>query len=128
MLKETPSSLRLYFGIVSAVSLLWSVAGFMHGMGSLLVFALSLASGVFCILFGYIVVRFTALLSQNPGFIKNVLLGNLLLSIISFALVMMGGFQPSAFIRLLVAILIYVYLVKSVVRLSAEAAQQGPQP
>ncbi len=125
MLKETPRSLRLYFGIVAVFSLLPIVAVITQGRGSLLVLAITLVSAIFGALFAYIAIRFAELLRKNPKFITNVLIGNFALSIVGFGLSLMGGLQPASLVRLLIAALIYFYLVKSVIRLSAEATQEN---
>lgn len=125
MLKETRKSLRLYFGIVSAFSLLSGVAAVSQSRDSFLVIALSAANIGFGVLFGYIVVKFAELLPQRPAFIKKALTANFALSILVFFLSLSGGIQPGAIFNLAIAALVYVYLVKSVARLSAERISQN---
>ena len=125
MLKETPKSLRLYFGIVSAFSLLSGIAALAQSRGSVVVIALSVASIVFGLLFGYVVVKLSELLLNRPSFIKSVLTTNFALSILVFLISLTGGIQPGPLFRLGIATLIYFYLVKSVTRLSAEASAQN---
>jgi hypothetical protein len=125
MLRETPRSLRLYFGIVAALSLLWGVRAIYLAGSSPLVVALSGANIVFGFLFAYITIRFTELLPRRPAFIRNVLAANLALAVIGFLLSLSGGIQPGALFSLGIALLIYFYLVKSVTRLSAEATSKN---
>lgn len=120
MLKETPQSLRLYFGLVVAFSLFSGVMAIYRAGSSPRVLLLSAASIVFGVLFAYLVIRFAELLPGRPAFIRNVLTANLALSVIGL-LSLSGGVGSGALFRLGIALLIYFYLVKSVTRLSAEA-------
>jgi hypothetical protein len=121
MLKETPQSLRLYFGFVAAFSFYWGMMSLYRAGISPLVVLLSTASIVFGFLFAYIVIRFAELLPKRPDFIRTVLAANLALSVVGFALSLSVAVQLAAFFDLGLALLIYFYLVKSVTRLSAEA-------
>ena len=125
MLEETPRSLRLYFGIVSAISLFASYAAITQARGSLVVLGLAASNITFGVLFGYIVFGFSRLLLRKPKFIKGVLIGNFVLSLIIFLLSSVGGLLPSAFWRFLIAVAVFVYLMKSVTRLSAEALEEA---
>ena len=121
MLKETPRSLRLYFGLVAAYMLLPVVIVIYRGGSSPLVFLLLATSIVFGLLFAYIALHFTELLPKRPAFIRNVLGANLPRAVIGFLLSLSAGVQPGALFGLGIAPLIYFYLVKNVTRLSAEA-------
>ena len=125
-LEETPRSLRTYFGIVSAISLFSGYVAITQARGSLVVLALAAANVILGVLFGYIVVQFTPLLTKKPGFIKGVLIVNFTLSLIIFLLSSVGGLPPSAFWRFLVAVAVFVYLMKSVARLSKELTEEEP--
>lgn len=120
-LKETPKSLRIYFGLVAAASFYYALAMIAPGVISPLVVVFSLVNVVFGVLFTYIVVKFAALLHTKPSFIKKVLAANLMFSVIGFALSLLGGMQLGPVISLVIAVILYVYLVRSVTRLSSEA-------
>jgi small basic protein len=120
-LKETPKSLRLYFGVVAAVSFYYGVAMVAQGPLSPLVAVFSALNILFGALFSYIVVKFSALLHTNPSFIKWILAANLTFSVVGFGLSLLEGIQFGSVVVLVLAVLIYVYLVRSVTRLSNEA-------
>lgn len=122
MLKETPQSLRLYFGLIAALSFFFGIPALARAAGSLQALLLSTENLVFGALFAYIYFKFTVLLPQRPRFIKNVLTANFALSVLGFCLSLTRGLQPGPVLHLLIAALIYYYLVKSVSRLSAEAS------
>jgi len=123
MIEETSRSLRTYFGIVAAISIFAGYVASTQAHGSLLILTLAAANILLGVLFGYIVFKFAQLLPRKPKFIKSVLIGNFVLSLIIFLLSSVGGLPPSAFWRFLVAVIVFVYLMKSVTRLSAEAIE-----
>ena len=125
MLKETPKSLRLFFGIVAALSLLFGVAAISQGSRSALVVVPALVAITFGILFAYIAGNFYELISKNPSFIKGVLISNFSLSIVGFGLSLAGVLQPARVGQLLFDALICFYLVRSVARLSSNAVPQN---
>ena len=124
MLKETSKSLRLYFGFVAAISFFYAAAVVAQGDLSPLVAVFSVVNLVFGVMFTYIVVKFRVLLYSRPAFIKKVLVANLMFSVVGFALSIPEGLQLGPIVSLIVAVLIYLYLVKSVIRLSSE---EGPK-
>lgn len=71
MLKETPQSLRLYFGLVAAFSLFSGVMAIYRAGSSPLVLLLSAASIVFGVLFAYIVIRFAELVDPLVRWVRK---------------------------------------------------------
>ena len=127
MLKETPRSLRQYFGLIAAISILFGGAGVYEGRIVPIAVALSFVTLIFGALYLYITIKFVVLLPKKPVFIKNVLTANLIFGLLMYSLSLFAGFHPGALIQIAIEVLVYFYLVKSVNRLSAEAAQSaGP--
>ena len=123
-LKETQKSLRLYFGFVAACSFYYAVAMVAQGVISPLMAVFSVVNVVFGGLFTYIVLKFPVLLHTKPSLLKRVLAANLVFSVAGFALSLLGGVQLASVISLILAVLIYVYLARSVMRLSNETGQE----
>lgn len=128
MLKETPKSLRLYFAFIAAISLLPIATAVVRGQFSALVSWDMLVNLVFGVAFATIAVRFHQLL-RNPAPIKAVLIVSMISMLISFTASLRGGLHTPAVIALILSFLIFVYLMRSVTRLSKEAhATQRPPP
>jgi len=125
MLKETPQSLRQYFGLVAIITLVFGIASLVQSGGAPVAILLSLVAIVFGVWYLYITVRFPQLLYGNPKLIRGVLLANLVYSFISFALSLTGGLQVGGLVRLGLTIAIFLYLTKSVDRLSAQGKIAG---
>jgi len=127
MLKETPKSLRTYLGIVSALYfIMW--AGAVSQIILLLhdkpgahlspVFLLQAAFMVaIAVAYAWITVKFNTLITDNPAMMKAVLHINLAGSVLFAVVYMLLGLRPNLF-GLLISVLIYVYLLKSVDRIS----------
>ena len=127
LLKENPKSLRLYFGVIAAISLYCAVAPLMHGPLPSLEVVFSVVNIVFGVLFAYIAFKFSVLLPTKPAFIKRILGASLLASVVGFALSLPDGLQLGQVGALILAVLITVYLTKSVTRLSGVAASKTGQ-
>jgi len=123
MLKETPKSLRLYFGIIAAFYLLIGIAAIIRTAGTAFSSIYVLQNLVFGALFASITIRFESLLKNSPMFIKGVLTANLVLSLFWFVILLRNGTQPATVIGLVVGLLIYFYLIKTVNRLSKECPE-----
>ena len=119
MLKETPTSLRAYFGLIAVFSIMPVVAQLSESkfdVGS------SIVSLLFGGLYSFVAFRLDYLLSERPGFIRGVLILNLVLSALAAALGIMGGRGLSGLPFVALAFVITAYLYTSVGRLSREAA------
>lgn len=120
MLKETPKSLRLVFAFFAGFSLLSVATMVVRGQFSDLVSWSSLLNLTFGVWFAYIALRFERLL-RNPTPIKVVLVANIVLSVISFAdSLQKREFRTEALWGFTLVILLLVYLLESVTRLSKE--------
>jgi hypothetical protein len=129
MLKETSKSLRTYFGIISFLFLVISVLlaiGASHlsdqkHNNQLLCFLIIQTVFRFCLglAFGFIALKFQSLMREKPELIKNILHINFAISmcfqILNFVFTARLGIYTFIF-----SILIYVYLLKSVERISNE--------
>ena len=124
MLKETPRSLRQYFGLVAVLTLLIGAVGLYAGRLTPLLLIISFLTVAFGAMYLYITIKFAELLPKKPAFIKNVLTANLVLRALMFLLSLAAGVRPGALFQIIIALLVYFYLVKSVTRLSAEVAAQ----
>ena len=121
MLKETPKSLRLYFALVAGMSLLPMSTAIVRGQFSDLVSWSTLLNVAFSVCFVYIVIRFERLL-RNPTPIKVVLIVSMALGVISFVVSLQSGLQTRQVGSFILAMLIFVYLMRSVTRLSNEVS------
>ena len=125
MLKETPKSLRLYFAFVAGLSLLPIAAVIFQGRLSDLVSLTMLLNFTMAGLFAYVVIRFQRLL-RNPKPIVVILVASGTLSVISFVASWQGGTPTFAQVAgLTLAVLITLYLLKSVTRLSKEVSAEN---
>ena len=124
LLKETPRSLRQYFGLVAGLQILALIGMISGGTASLLTFSFW-ETVVTAVLFIYIVVRFPALLLQ-PTTIKVVLALGLVESTAWFVARLFGGVTVTQVVTFVLAVSIYWYRWRSVVRLSAEAVGKDP--
>lgn len=123
--EETPQSLRLYFGLVAGFSLFFGSVALAQAQGSAIVIGLAAANIALGLLFGYIVYAFPRLLARQPRFLKGVLIANFALSAVIFLLSAINGALLHALFRVIIAVVVFVYLMKSVSRLSQAA---GPTP
>jgi hypothetical protein len=117
MLKETPRSLRTYFGLIAAFYLLIGIGGLSRGRYNWIIFVALLTNICFGALFGYITMRFEALLSGRPRFIKGVLTVNVVTSAVFTVLLFASVVN---LVQFAIGLLIYFYLMKTVTRLSNE--------
>ena len=128
MFKETPSSLRRYFALVAFLCLAASLPAILiRGPTGLFLFG---ASAILVVLngavFAYVAARFATLIVKSPGTIRGALHFSFWadclfgISFGRFPIVMSGG------IGWVVAAIIYVYLLRSVTRISDE--QNGNLP
>ncbi len=134
MLRETTRSLRLWFAIVTVLNLvIW--AGMCaevllvlrrnpHADLSLLYLARLAFIFVVALAYGYVWARFASLIRSKPAMILAVLHVTYWGSL-AFAVVYVWYGTGLNFIGLLISTLIYVYLWKSVVRLSTEQPSKG---
>ena len=122
MLKETPRSLRLYFAAIAFLSLWPVVAALAHARFSSLVSFPMLVNFTVGVVFGFVAIRFDRLLPA-PTRIIVMLAGTWILSAIGFALQMRDGTEKFGMLvaAFALSILIVLYLIKSVLRLSKEA-------
>jgi threonine/homoserine/homoserine lactone efflux protein len=72
-LKETPQSLRLYFGVIAAFAFYYAANALRQDVTSRLLVAMSIVNVAFGVLFAYIAVRFSYLLHAKPAFLKGVI-------------------------------------------------------
>jgi len=128
MLKETPRSLRQYFWLVSALSIVLGAAALVPSQASVLDVSLGGAGIAFGLVYGWIAYDFDALLAQRPGCIKIVLSANLALRVVGSALLFFVGAGSGTVFPLVVSVLVYLYLVRSVDRLSKETRLSGTPP
>jgi sensor histidine kinase YesM len=122
MFKETSRSLRLYFGLLAA---LWLFSSTMMAFKASLAFTFLLtwvSQAIFGLLFAYITFRFEVLLLKSPKFIINVLTGRLVLSFVGFGLSILHGFHLNSIIPLIIALLVYFYLITNLRRLALDKA------
>lgn len=123
MLKETPTSLRGYFGLIAILAVLPVVAQISEGktdIGSIVVGLL------FGGLYAFVAVRMDYLLSRRPGIIQGVLILNLGLSGLAAAAGIMSGRGLAGLPVVALAFAITAYLLSSVGRLSREASGTFP--
>ena len=128
LLKETRESLRAYFVFAAVLS---SHAATAHrdavtaaissGKSSTLASVPMFVNLTFAVLFLYIALRFKKLLPK-PALIKVVLAISMALAALSFAVSLRSGVQVSSVATLILSLLLSVYLLKSVARLSTEVA------
>lgn len=118
MLKETPRSLAQYFGLMSIFCLLGMLVTYFNGGGvSTFRFWYDAA---WAVVYGYIALRLPGLL-LHPTPIKAVLIVNALSSLVFFILSLRTGITIERVAILAISLLIFVYLYRSVTRLSKEA-------
>ena len=129
MLKETSSSIRRYFGIVSFLYLLVAAGAFaqvallLRKSPSAHVSLLFLIRASFMLAvslgFGFVTVRFKALIVDAPRIIRGVLHASFWGGIALSAIYYYYGSQPNP-IGFVVSLAIYIYLLRSVERISLE--------
>ena len=118
MLKETLTSLRAYFVLITLMALLPVAAQFNNA-------AFDVGTTVVGITFGglyaFVAFRMDYLLTKRPGFIRGVLLFNLAISVLVAAFGALSGNVWSTLPYLALAIAITAYLYSNVRRLSLAA-------
>jgi len=124
MLKETPTSLRAYFGLVAFLSFLPVAAQLSEGTFDLIGALVGVAFGT---LYAYVAIRMEYLLAKKPGFIRGVLLFNLALSLIAAIFAALNGQVWSSLPYVAVACAITAYLYSTVRRLSSTIAPIAPE-
>jgi hypothetical protein len=124
MLKETPRSLRQYFSLVAILSSFPLVFNVARGGYSTLLTPFALLNFASFAAFAYIVIRFYSLL-PNPKFIQAVLGVGGIWTLIGFAFSLRRGVDTRAVVVVVISLLVMVYLMKSVTRLSREATQKN---
>lgn len=122
MFKETPESLRLYFVFCAAYQYLPMTTAAAQGRISGLVSLPMLVNFTVAVLFIYVAIRFKRLL-RNPTPILVILVATWTLSAINFALSLRTGAPTVAeVVGFTLSVLIVLYLMKSVTRLSKEVS------
>ena len=129
MLKESKKSVRLFFAIISflyfvmgagAVSQLIIFINDNPGAHLAPLFLTQTAFRIFIALaFGYVALKFSHLITDKPKTIKGILHFNFWGSIVFLIIFIILGTKVN-FIGLVISALVYVYLLKSVDRLSKE--------
>jgi hypothetical protein len=119
MLRETPTSLRAYFWLITIFALLPVVGQVSEGKIDPASVAISLVFGG---IYGFVAIRMERLLATRPGVIRGVLIMNLTLAGLSGLLAALNGRIWSALPYLAIAFAITAYLLSSVGRLSAETS------
>ena len=123
MLKETPASLRAYFGLIAIFAVLPVVAQMSEGKTDLGSIVIGLLFGG---LYAFVAVSMDYLLTRRPGFIRGVLILNLVLSGLAAAAGVMNGRDLAGLPVVALAFAITAYLLSSVGRLSREASGTFP--
>jgi MFS family permease len=100
--------------------LLIGIGGPSRGRYNWIIFVALLTNLSFGILFGHIMVRFEALLSGRPSFIKGVLTFNVIISAVFTALLFTS---VANLVQFALGLLACFYLMKTVTRLSNEDCQ-----
>lgn len=126
MLKETPKSLRLYFAFIAGISLLPIATAIVRGQFSDLASWSSLVDAAFAVWFVYVAIRFERLL-RNPTPIKALLIVSMASAVISFLASLQSEIQTFPVGAFILSALIFIYLMKSVTRLSKEVSAQIPR-
>jgi hypothetical protein len=124
MLKETHRSLRQYFAFVAVISFLSAAGAIISQRWSALASWPVAVNTTFCLLFTFVAVRFHRLIAR-PALIRAVLATSAALSLLGFVLSLRSGIQVSSVATFVVSILIFVYLMRSVTRLSNESATKN---
>ena len=75
--------------------------------------------------FGFIFANFADLLPHRPRIIKRILTIHLLLGALGFAASLAGSFNPGSMMGMLLAVLVYVYLMKTINRFSTDIRLQA---
>ena len=129
MLKETPRSLRLFFGIlaflyaimfagaVSEVTILVLKKAEFHL--SVLFVAQTLYKLAVAVAFGFVVAKFAYLIRENPKGIKRVVHLNFWGSIVFVVIYLLRGTPPN-YLGGIISLIVYLYLLNSVDRISKE--------
>lgn len=119
-MKETVGSLRAYFIVIAILGLARNI-GFVGVSQHLILLAIALIRIALSMAYLYIGISLEKLIVDSPGLIKNVIFASMAYQVINFLLVnFLGGFQTVLFIQLGVGLLITLYLLSSVKRLSEE--------
>lgn len=119
MLRETPTSLRAYFWLITVFALM-PVAG-QIAAGKIESVSL-IVSLVFGSIYGFVAFRMDRLLAERPGVISGVLIMNLVLAGLSALLAVFDGHIWSSLPYLAIGFAITAYLLSSVRRLATEAS------
>ena len=123
MLKETPKSLREYFTLISVLSLLPFILAAFERRWSAFASVSAVFNLCFIGLFIYIAVRFYALL-RKPALILTVLTFGTAAMLVSYGVrLFSSGVDSKTPVILVISLLVYCYLFRSVTRLSREALQ-----
>lgn len=118
MLKETPGSLRAYFGLIALMSFMPLLSQLSQPKIDWISAAIGSAFG--CLYF-YTAVRMDHLLSRRPNFLRGVLILNLILSGLAAAIGILLGNGLTGLPVLLLAFAVTAYLYSTVGRLAREA-------
>lgn len=124
MLRETPKSLRLYFAFLAVLSLLPIAKAVVRGQFSDLVSWSTLVDLTLTVYLVYIVIRFEQLLRQ-PIIIKVWLIASMSSAAGYLAASLGSEHQATAIGAVILSVLIFVYLMKSITRLSKEVSAQS---
>ncbi|MDP1578829.1 MAG: hypothetical protein Q8M02_01035 [Candidatus Didemnitutus sp.] len=125
MLKETPASLRAYFGLIAIFAFLPVVGQLSEGGADI---GSSIVGVLFGTLYSYVAIRMDHLLAYRPAIIRGVLLLNLVLSGLAAAAGALAGQLWSRLPYLAIAFAITAYLYSSVGRLSKTMVKKEADP
>ena len=119
MLKETPSSLRAYFGLLALMSLLPLAGQISQGKFDVAPTLISLGFGG---LYIYSAIRMYHLLAHRPNFLRGVLILNVSVYCLTSVASVLSGKGLTGLPFLVVAFAVTAYLYVNVGRLAQEAA------
>lgn len=125
MLKETPRSLRQYFTLIAILSLLPFILAAFQQRWSAFASMSAIVDLGFVGLFIYIAVRFYVLLKKPTLILAVLTLGAASMLVSHVARFIRGDLGSSSIAIVVISLLVYWYLFRSVTRLSREAAQQN---
>lgn len=124
MMKETSRSLRQYFALIAAITLIGVIGDLARGPLSSATVANVLTNLAQAMVLIYIAVRLPAML-PHPIFIQGVLGICGVWAVVCFVLSIGDGPSTQSIVVFVLSMLIVIYLMRSVARLSREAVQKN---
>jgi hypothetical protein len=118
-MKETLTSLRAYFGVVSLLGLYGNGMVLTHSAANTLGPVLGLIGLAFSI--AYLLIAIRQLLARSPQVVTSTLWASLGFLGLNFLLSLVTGFQIGELIRAAIGTLIILYLLANTKRLATEA-------